>query len=497
MKLRDYQNECIDSIRMAIKKDRRALVVLPTGSGKTLIFSEIARRLSRGKRSICILVNKIKLVEQASRSLEAMHVKHTIYCAGLGKKELSRIVIATRDSIRDKVNDFDILCIDEVHRFSPEKYKTNVVIGFTATPFTTNKYIYGKDKFFKKPCFEKYLSDMTPEYLVPVVMKPQSKESHVDLSNVRKSGGDFTMSHLSQTLLDNKEKIDKQIDDAIKKSFSYKHIVVLAVSIEHAEYIYSQIDNAVIIHSKKKNNDIDLQEFESGKARILVSVLIASEGFDYPPADCIWFMRPTRSRVLYIQGVGRVLRKSKHKDHALMLDYGDIVENLGLVYTAHKFTEKKKKEETKICPNCESYNSLSQKECSVCGQKFLTTCPSCGKIKEYGEKCCEVKIDRYKNLSLNTQTSIVSVCDSILVNSGLKRYPYITVIYYCGVTKFCSEIISFSPKSSWVIERFRLLNHIKIHKNQSLKEMIKTIKNEYTPRKIKRVRNGIYWNREY
>lgn len=500
MKLRDYQRKCLNNIRTAVASNGRALVNLCVGSGKTVIFSELTRRAYESGKSVLIIVNKIVLAEQSGEMLKKFNVPYTYFSAGMKEKKYSQVTIASIATWKNAPKDFDITIIDEVHRHDPSQFN-GIVIGFTGTPFNNREYIYGEGKFFNKPCIELTIKDMTPKYLVPLMQSPQDKRSRIDLSGVKKAGGDFVQKHLSESLLSNKRKIDAQIEDAYAKSANYKKIVVLSVSIEHAEYIFSKLDDAAIIHSKRKDRKYQFDKFKNDEdTRILVSVLIASEGFDYPKADCIWFMRPTRSPVLYIQGVGRVLRKSEGKEHALMLDYGEIVENLGLVYDAHKsIGNKKKKNETKLCPFCSSFNDISAKECEWCGEEFLTICSVCGNSKRYGEKCCEIKVDRYKNLTISETNETEEICDSIQVGvkEGRNGYPYVMITYYKGLRKFCTEVLSYSPKSAWAMNRFRSVNNIKISSTMPPQVLKKIILKSYHPMTIRRKKSGIYWNRDY
>lgn len=465
--LRSYQHDAIHAINNSLVSKSKALIVLPTGSGKTKIFSSYIQRF-KNKANFLLVVNKTKLVEQAYQSFSDHDIKASIFSASLNKKDISEITIASIQSLRnykEKLS-FDCIIFDEVHAFDLKKEswltENKKVIGFTATPFTNKKLIYGDGEFFDIVDYRLKIDDLTPKYLVPLYYQNQKSDTKVDLKNVAIYNGDYSERQLNKTILKNKDKIDEQVKDALSKSVGYKKIIVLTVSIAHAEYVYNLLDDSTIVHSKLKKDirNKNFNKFQKGNTRILVSVLIASEGVDIPEADCLWFMRPTRSMRLYVQGAGRILRMAKNKDHALMLDYGGIVENLGFINKSHEYNPKKSKSENvKLCPSCDYINKIDARKCTGCQEKFVVICPRCLDKKFYGETCpngCKETRDTIKNTTLRSYSDNYSkTCThiKIITNKGPKGY-YDLIRYYehkDSLKCFCKEYLSHSQK--WAIER--------------------------------------------
>lgn len=417
MILRDYQQKCLDDIRTALLSSRKALCVAVMGAGKTAIFSKIAALSESKNKKVLILVQKNILVEQAYNSIKRFTDNVGIYNAGLGRKEIKDITVASVQSLAkiDGQLDFDTCIYDEAHRYDLDNPKSQgstvlsklnnpYVLGFTATPFSSNDFIYGKDKFWDKPVCEidaQFLTDQG--YLVPLLFESPLAEKRIDLSQVKKNKGDFIVSDLSDTIMRNKELIHAQVEDALSRSQDRKYKVWLATSIEHAEYLYSIVPWSYIVHSKRKDRDEQLDRFKESGGN-LISVLVVSEGFDFVHADCLIMMRPTRSHVLYRQAAGRVLRIAPDKKDALFLDYGGIVEALGSIYQQVTFDKKKQKNDMKLCEDCGAFNHAKANQCRKCGNDFLVMCSQCFSLKPYSKPCdnCErkkVNRDSFKNLT--------------------------------------------------------------------------------------------------
>ncbi|NCW70100.1 MAG: hypothetical protein EBV86_16350 [Marivivens sp.] len=140
----------------------------------------------------------------------------------------------------------------------------------------------------------------------------------VNTEGVKTNAGDFNQKELNARA-SVEELVSAQIQDAKNRiGDRYLFPIFMGVSIEHAEMIQKELGNASIVHSKmtleqrKKN----LDDFKNQKTKYLVSVLVLSEGFDFPPSDCLVLIRPTKSHVLFVQAVGRVLRTSPGKKRA-------------------------------------------------------------------------------------------------------------------------------------------------------------------------------------
>lgn len=411
--LRQYQNEAIENIFNELRSSDKALVTLPTGSGKAVILAEIANLCYEKNRKILILVNKNILIKQLQNTCS---YEVSIYNAGLNKKELDgKIIIASVQSFC-KLKEFpyiDCIIIDECHRTSSmheiilTKYPNCKLIGFTATPFNQHGLIFGDDKLWPKPCYIKTLSEMLElGYLVPVKYREGSNSVNPSELEVSRMTGDYKEDELAA--LFNQVTIEEQVKDALDRSKFRNKVIFLTTCIDHAQKVYDQIPhwNKSIIHSKQTKEDFNfnLDSFKNS-GKYLVSVLIASEGFDYPASDCLVLMRPTRSIVLYIQAVGRVLRIAPDKKDALVLDYGKVIESLGDVFdiTLDMIRDKKVRALIKQCPECFEWIKETKGFCE-CGYEFLKVCNKHFieyKFSESCKKCDETQkeIDRLKSLT--------------------------------------------------------------------------------------------------
>ena len=352
-RLRPYQVEAVASIKRALRSgDQSALVVSSTGSGKTLVLGEfIHSTLKANPNWRClVLVPKIKLIRQISATLR--EIPHATFCGSLKLYELGQITIATYQSIvriQDTNISFDTIILDEAHRFDPKldsnqrqllarfSHEDTRVVGFTATPFRGVLPIWKISNFWKAPCFKIGITQLT-EMGFLIKAKMVGGASAFSTKGLKINAGDWDQEDLSALARDT-AKLKSQVEDALMHLdiHNCEHVVWMCIDQDHAEATLADLRDRkeaavqVISRDSLDERDDSFVEFEELRARHLVSVSIASEGYDFPPTDAIVFLRPTRSVVSYIQSVGRALRPSPttFKTTALILDYGEVVKNCG------------------------------------------------------------------------------------------------------------------------------------------------------------------------
>jgi superfamily II DNA or RNA helicase len=278
--------------------------------------------------------------------------------------------------------------IDECMKINP-KLK---IVAVTATPYRYNGYIYGKDKLFKRVCFERDLKwAWANKYLVPVRLKHSPHQ--FDTSELQVRLGDYVQSQVEKLTLD-ESKMIAQIKDAMPQLEGRRSIVWACSSIQHAESVAHKLKIAdrfpvSIVHSKREDRDTQLKLFTNGVSRHLVFVSIVSEGFDHSAIDAVVLMRPTRSPVLYVQTVGRGLRLHQSKSDCIVLDFGGVVENLGPLHAPYVRQAKSKKDhliiKMKFCPACLEYIESHLKICPACNAK-LTIDRADDKLKNLNER---------------------------------------------------------------------------------------------------------------
>lgn len=392
---RNYQKRCVETNWKSWKSGcLDQLNKLPTASGKTIIFTLLLEKLFKHqkKAKAIILVNRVNLVKQTIDKLNMLFKKQDLgmYCGSLGEYDSSsKIIVASVDTLK-KITPFaTVLIIDEAHNaYKNSSYNALVIrmrkenpklriARFTATDFTAQHgYIWGKGKDIEKILYRKTMREMISlGYILPPVFK-SSKESF-DLSNVRSNRGEFILKDLL-ILTKDQLKMRRQVADALPKLKDRKKVVWACTSIDHAIAVHKEIsiyEKATLIHSKLNEGEkrLNMADFERGECRHICSVTMVSEGYDYPPLDAVVCLRPTRSPVLYVQLVGRILRLYLDKVNGLFLDYGKIVENLG--HPNNPFVKgdsnKKKIVSVLICPSCETISFAPCKVCP-CGYEFFT-----------------------------------------------------------------------------------------------------------------------------
>lgn len=406
MNLFDDQKVCLSKINSHLGQDK-ILVQAPTGYGKTVVLSKFLA--DNPTKSALICFNKIDLIDQTIDKLDSLGAflspeEIGVYNGSLKRKEIDRrIVVGTIQSlvkVKEKYH-FDFIIFDEAHRSNLENKKSSFyrvvehfphknLIGFTATPYTSKGPIYGEDRFWPRPCYSATTKEMIEKgRLVDIDFTVSETQLVVNTEGVKTNAGDFNQKELNARA-SVEELVNAQIQDAKNRiGDRYLFPIFMGVSIEHAEMIQKELGNASIVHSKmtleqrKKN----LDDFKTQKTKYLVSVLVLSEGFDFPPADCLVLIRPTKSHVLFVQAVGRVLRTSPGKKRALLLDYGNVITTLGNPLTI-KPSDIKKRSDQKICEVCYGINHQSEKKCQDCNEPFLIMCGQCFDMKEYGSICC-------------------------------------------------------------------------------------------------------------
>lgn len=397
--LRDYQKDACDSLLHGLEERDHALCVAPTGSGKTEIMIGLMREilLMEPDASFLVIIKRINLVDQTANKFESSGIKSSVYCASLNKKQISSVTVSSVDSIKKVMGiKFDYVILDEVHNFDSLDFDSvysriirslhesgSKFVGFTATPFRSNGYIYGEDEsFFNKLDYSIKLQTLIDQkYLVPPVIK--STKNSFSTNGLSTRLGDWDQKQVDE-LASDEIKLSMQVKEALDRLGGRRKIFWQAANISHCERIASKIfslsgEECVTVHSNLSMEDREssIKRFESlSGPRHCAFVSILSEGYNYPPADALVLMRPTKSPVLYVQTVGRVLRTSPEtgKKDALILDFGRVRENCGPLDSPvirkrgrGQSFDAEAKAAFWLCNNCFTYNDLSRPACLDCG----------------------------------------------------------------------------------------------------------------------------------
>ena len=345
MKLRDYQQAAVDQTEAGWGQFGKQLGVLPTGGGKTIVFSHLA---SRQAGNTLILAHREELLQQAIEKLQAS----TGLVASLEKADnhacrQARVVVASVQSMMTakrlaswRPDHFDLIVVDEAHHALSTSYRKVLshfdtyarVLGVTATPDRGDKKNMGE--YFQNIAFEVKLFDLVRAgHLAPITMK--SIPLKIDLSSVRQTCGDFSDADLGSAL----EPYLPSIADAIRKHASFRKILcflpLIDTSLKFVDACRAAGLAAEHIDGTSEDRAEILERFHNGKFDILSNAMLLTEGYDEPNIDCVVVLRPTKSRPLYAQMVGRGTRTHPEKENLLLLDFLWMHEKHSVVRPAH------------------------------------------------------------------------------------------------------------------------------------------------------------------
>jgi superfamily II DNA or RNA helicase len=370
--LRDYQEGCLEAIEDNLSQNiRDQLIILPTGAGKTIIFSELIRRKNL---KTLVIAHRLELLEQAEEKLKfvAPDIESGVFC-GVRKELGKQVTIASIQSASSYKHreqflkeDFQLLIIDEAHHASARTYlelvdylgfkqldkvrdnkasKAGIVLGFTATAKRG-------DRKALKSVFDKIVYEMQLEDLVERGFLTRPKGLHVtvdiDLNDVQTVMGDYKKLSLRKVMTSSAAR--EIVAKTIKKFASDRRGIVFSCDIKHAEMLKEDIAQkgfkCAVVHSyvSLERRKKALKDFSDGNLQFLINPMILTEGFDCPIADCMINAAPTLNRALYIQKAGRVLRLHPKKEDALLVDFGYVGEEspLKTAQTLGKYIDVKK-----------------------------------------------------------------------------------------------------------------------------------------------------------
>ena len=356
--LRDYQQLAKEEIFSKWNRVDNILYQMPTGTGKTRLFTSIIRDISIwGLRHninyrILIIAHRSELIEQSSRSLDKYRIKHGVLAGTMkDKRDLTQAIqVASIQTITHPANQcliddlkFDFIIIDEAHHAVANSYQKlweycpdAKKLGVTATPWRMNNSGFAQ-------IFDAYIPSMSIKDFIQkgwlatyqYYSIPTSSELVKSIESIREFDieGDYKNSALVEVC--DTSRIRAQLYDSYEKNVLGKKGIIYSISREHSEHICLQYRSRGVaienIDSKTpaKVREKVIQAFRNGEIDIIVNVDIFSEGFDCPDIEFIQLARPTKSLVKYIQQVGRGLRKNGDKK-CIILDNVGMYSRFGL-----------------------------------------------------------------------------------------------------------------------------------------------------------------------
>ncbi len=407
--LRPYQADSVKAVIHYFRKHTTpAVLVLPTGAGKSLVIAELAR-LAKGR--VLVLAHVKELVEQNHQKYESYGLKGSIFSAGLGRKETEQqVVFASVQSVVRNLdqfkNQFSLLVIDECHRV-PDNTNTSYqkvirhlqdqnsgikVLGLTATPYRLGMgWIYQyhtrglvrseEPRFFRDCIFELPIHYLLDEgFLTPARMMDAPVLSY-DFSQLTPANtGRYKEAELDMVIDKAKRATPQIVEQIIQLAVEKQGVMIFAATVRHAQEIFGLLPNhaTALITGETPGQERDniIQKFKNRETKFLVNVSVLTTGFDAPHVDLIAILRPTESISLYQQIIGRGLRLSPSKKECLILDYAG---NSYDLYQPEVGAEKPDSDSEIItipCPACGFNNNFWGK---LDNNGFL--------IEHYGRKC--------------------------------------------------------------------------------------------------------------
>lgn len=374
--LRDYQKKIIKDTFQALHTHTAPCVVAPCGAGKSVIIATIIKMFTDKKANVLFLVHVKELQEQ---------IKNTLIAAGVNTDYVNVAMVQTQVRRTSDTTDYKLIVTDENHHSLAnsyvkiyQRYSKAKRIGFTATPIRLNGGGLGdvNDILIESVSVQWLINNkfLAPfKYLAPSV---------IDTNKLRLSKGDYSNKSIDGSF---KKSILGDVKKIYDKYLSGRKTIVYCHSIEHSEIVANTL-GGVTLHSKidKKQRDQIIEDFRSGKNKVLCNVMVLGEGFDVPDCDAVILLRPTKSLSLFIQQSMRCMRYKPNKEAIII----DMVEN----YKEHGLPDTPREWSLETKPKTSTTNVRSQMciNCLTVSETIKNPCQHCGYVKEVKENKLDV-----------------------------------------------------------------------------------------------------------
>lgn len=333
--LRPYQQQARDRIHAEWDAGHtRTLLVLPTGTGKTIVFASVAADQVRAGDRVLILAHRGELLEQAADKLQ----RSTGLVSAVEKAESTcldswfRVVVGSVQTLqrtarleRFPQDYFGTIIIDEAHHAITDGYRRILdyfsgakVLGVTATPDRGDMRNLGE--VFDSLAFEYKLTDAIKEGYLCKTMA-QTIPLQLDITSVTMSGGDYAVGDLGTALDPYLEQIAAEMARRCKSRKTVVFLPLIKTSQKFRDLLNTYGFRAAEVNGQSNDRRQVLADFDAGKYNVLCNSMLLTEGWDCPSVDCVVVLRPTKVRSLYSQMVGRGTRLSPGKTDLLLLDF--------------------------------------------------------------------------------------------------------------------------------------------------------------------------------
>ncbi|EON2338944.1 DEAD/DEAH box helicase [Escherichia coli] len=377
--LRDYQSQAIREVRSTFRRVRAVILVLATGAGKTVIFSEITRLAKEKGSRVLILAHRDQLIKQCSRKLNDIGTTHGVIMAGVVPAWHEMVQVGSVQTVVRRLDKFiappDIIIIDECHLSAAKTYRTILerfpnarLLGVTGSPCRLDGRALGRAD---GGLYDAMVQGITISQLIErgYLVRPRvfGPSKVVNLAGVeRGANGDYNSKQLAARM--DTRSITGDAIDHYQRICPGVPAVAWCVNIAHATHVAAQF-NAAGIKAAMLCGDHDgeyrdavLAQLASGEIKVVTFVGLLIEGVDVPEITCIILLRPTYSLASYLQTVGRGLRPLLNKEFCFVLDHAGLFVRHGLP------------DQDRIWPLTGKVKSSKPKE----GEDFpIKQCPDC------------------------------------------------------------------------------------------------------------------------
>lgn len=349
--LREYQQEAIDNLRqMRENGETIALLYHATGVGKTVTAATDAKAV--GGRTL-LLVNALKLADQAEQTFaklwpEATRGKYT----GSAKDTQAQVIFATVQSISKSLIEFspeafDYIIVDECHHAAAKTYsqifsyfKPKFILGLSATPERSD----GEDmlELFQNVAHKMDLKTAVEKGILAPVRCIRIK-TDIDLTDVRINGIKYNSQDLESKLFIPER--NQLLADTYVNYVNGKKTVIFCASVNHAAEVakllraQGVIAEAISGHDKVDTRNKILNDYENGSIDVLCACDLLNEGWDSPHTEVLFMARPTMSKTIYMQQLGRGTRKCEGKEDLLVFDFVDNANMFNMPYSLHRLLD--------------------------------------------------------------------------------------------------------------------------------------------------------------
>ena len=393
LSLRLYQHKIVSDVDALIEAgNRRILIPLPTGGGKTVIAAELARKALARRQRVLILAHRRELIGQSAQKLHAAGLDFGIIAAGWPSRPGEPVQIASVQTLHLRavrsatlsLPPADVAIVDEAHHAVAGSwqriigaYPEIIVIGLSATPCRGDGRGLGDMFEALVPC------PGVPELIDGgfLVSTRVYAPSVPDLHGVRVERGDYNERQLAEKM--DRPELTGDVVGHWHKLADRRPTAVFATSIAHAVHLRDEFARSGVVAEHLDGStpvverDAILARLAAGKTEVVCNCGVLTEGWDSPGVSCIVLARPTRSLALYRQVVGRGLRPAPGKSDCLILDHAGSTLEHGFVDEPIAWT---------LAPDRLAGRSPTGGG-GINGNRSLTTCPECSAVRWQGRPC--------------------------------------------------------------------------------------------------------------